>query len=235
MVAIIGREPGTSMPRLCIKCGSQTKYLGQPGSVPKTVSRNHCRIELSSDSKIKVDNISDQNSVFVNGLECQVKIIDKSDLVELGADHYRLDVEAVLKTITALDGPKTYNIAHLKTIWDNYSREKMEIQVNERKNRALNPISGALSMAGILLSFIPSLSSLRVVFLVIGLSCLVFFIWLNYKNATAIPEKQKEIDDRFTDDYVCPNQQCRHYLGNKSYKLILKDGYCPWCKSKFIE
>ena len=235
MNVIIGREPGVAAPRLCIKEANKTRYLGQPGCVPKTVSRNHCRIEKISDGRFRITNISEQNSVFVNGLECQSKTIGKDDLVELGADHYRLDLETIFRAMDTIDGPKTYSISHLKRIWDNYSQEKMDIQVKERKNRALNPISGVLSMTGILLSFIPALSKLRIVLLIFGLSCLIYFIWLNYKNATAIPNRLKELEDSFTDDYICPNPQCKHFLGNKSYKLVLKDGCCPWCKSKFTD
>ena len=33
--------------------------------------------------------------------------------------------------------------------------------------------------------------------------------------------------------YVCPNPECRHFLGYQPYKLILQHKKCPWCKSKF--
>ena len=49
------------------------------------------------------------------------------------------------------------------------------------------------------------------------------------------PAKQAKLDEWFQDEYVCPNPQCHHFLGNQRYDLILRNGCCPWCKSTFKE
>lgn len=63
MEVIIGRESGVAEPRLCIKIGNTTKYMGAPGSVPKSVSRSHCVISIDGDN-MRINNISDQNALY---------------------------------------------------------------------------------------------------------------------------------------------------------------------------
>ena len=239
MDLIIGRESSSTTPRLCIKQGDKVFYLGAPGSVPKTVSRSHCRLQIEDNGRITISNVSDQNSLFVNGLEYKTKAITKDDLVELGAEHYQLDVQAIFAMIKKgpakpvnANEPPTYHIAHLRTVWENYSKEKMDIQVSQGKFNAASTIPGVLSMVSIALSFVFT-DAVRIVFISIAAILAIAFAIVRLNNAGKIPMKQKALDDRFQDDYVCPH--CKHFLGNQSYKLILKNGSCPWCKSKFTE
>lgn len=239
MDLIIGRESGSAAPRLCIKQGEKAFYLGASGSVPKTVSRSHCRLQIEQNGEMTISNVSDQNSLFVNGLEYKTKAITKNDLVELGADHYQLDVQAILamlkkgpaKPVNANE-PPTYHITHLKTIWEKYSKEKMDIQVSQGKFNAASTIPGILSMVSIALSFVFT-DAVRIVFISIAAFLAIAFVIVRLNNADKIPMRQKALDDKFQDDYVCPH--CKHFMGNQSYKLILKNGSCPWCKSKFTE
>ncbi len=231
MEATIGRESGAAAPRLCIKIGNTSKFIGEPGSVPKSVSRNHCRLELQDDGRIRISNISDQNSLFVNGTEYKTKLIVKEDLVQLGSERYTLDVKAVLKVLSNDNSqPKSFKISYLKGVWDNYSQAKLDIQIHERKVNALSAIPGVISMISIALSFI---DGLRAIFITIAAIFALAFALIRMKNADKVPLEQKELDERFQDEYVCPN--CKHYLGYKSYKLVLKDGGCPWCKAKYTE
>lgn len=239
MDLIIGRESGSTTPRLCITQGEKTFYIGAPGSVPKTVSRRHCRLQIEKDDGMTISNVSDQNTLFVNGLEYKAKMITKSDLVELGSEHYQLDVQAILTMLKRgpakpgnADEPPTYHISHLRTIWENYSMEKMDIQVSQGKINAASTIPGVLSMVSIALSFVFT-DAVRIVFISIAAFLAIAFAIVRLNNADKIPMRQKALDERFQDDYVCPH--CKRFLGNQSFKLILKNGGCPWCKSKFIE
>ena len=234
MDVVIGREPGVAAPRLCIKEGNNTKYLGQPGSVPKTVSRNHCRVESIGDGKYKIINISNQNSVFVNGLECQTKTICKDDLVELGADHYKLNLDVIIKTF-AKEEPKTYSISHLKKVWDDYSQTKIDMQIAEKKMGVFSSIPGSISMISIALTAFKNFEKYRVLLVTVAAIFGIVFIVIRLRIAVNGPMKHRELDDSFQDNYICPNPDCHHFLGNKNYKLILRDGRCPFCKSKFIQ
>ena len=232
MDAVIGRESGATAPRLCIKIGNTSKFIGEPGSVPKSVSRNHCRFELNDDGRIRISNVSDQNSIFVNGTEYKTKLIAEEDLVQLGSERYTLDVKAILKVLFNNNSqPKSCKISQLKDIWDNYTTAKLDIQIRERKVNALSAIPGVLSMISLALSFFNG--GVRPVFISIAAVFGLAFALMRLKNAKKVPLKQKELDERFQDEYVCPN--CKHYLGYKSYKLVLKDGGCPRCKAKYTE
>lgn len=238
MDLIIGRESGAAAPRLCIKSGEKSFFLGTPGSVPKTVSRSHCRLQVD-DEKMTISNVSDQNSLYVNGLEYKTKVISNTDLIELGPERFRLDILSILAlakkgttSSNAVDASRTYHIAHLKAIWDNYSQSKMNIQIRQGKFNALSAIPGILSMVSIALSLVFT-DAFRVVFITAAAILALAFAIVRIKNAGRIPMIQKELDERFQDDYVCPH--CKHFLGNQSYKLILKNGGCPWCKSTFQE
>ncbi len=231
MEVIIGREARVPNPRLCLKIGNSAKFIGNPGSVPKTVSRNHCQLEIMDDGKMRVNNISDQNTLFVNGTEYKTKLITKDDFIQLGADRFNLDIPAILKVLASDNAqPKTYKISHLRHIWEDYTQARLDIQIHERKVNALSAIPGVISMISIALSFI---DGLRAVFISVAAIFALIFALIRMKNAGKVPLKQKELEDCFQDEYVCPN--CKHYLGYKSYKLVLKDGGCPWCKVKYTE
>ena len=239
MDIIIGRESGTTEPRLCLKIGNTTKYMGAPGSVPKSVSRSHCVVSINGDN-LSVNNVSEQNALYVNGMEYKTKSITELDLIELGPERYRVDLSTLLKVVKGGNSKpaaaqstaevKSYNILPLKRIWNDYTQAKLDIQIRERKIGALSAIPGVLSMISIALAFIPGL---RGIFITIaGIGALSFAI-IRVKSAANVPLMQKELDEKFQDDYVCPH--CSHFLGNQRYELILRNGGCPWCKSKYTE
>ena len=80
------------------------------------------------------------------------------------------------------------------------------------------------------MAFIPGL---RGIFITIAAVFAVTFAVIRIKSAANVPLIQKELDEKFQDTYVCPH--CSHFLGNQRYELVLRNGGCPWCKSKFTE
>ncbi|MBO7574596.1 MAG: FHA domain-containing protein [Bacteroidales bacterium] len=236
---IIGRESGAAAPRLCIKSGDKSAFLGAPGSVPKSVSRSHCRLQIDGE-KMTISNVSDQNCLFVNGLEYKTKAITKNDLVELGAERYRLDMVAVLALLIkapsagrAPEQPQTYNISHLKHIWDDYSDRKVKMQQEERTFGTIRSVTGILTPIGLLCAILPNLANLRYFFVALTVILGIVFLYIQLGRSKEIPLLQKKMEEDFQDVYVCPH--CKHFLGNQSYKLVLRNGGCPWCKSKFTE
>lgn len=241
MDIIIGRESGTTAPRLCIKQGDKSFFLGAPGSVPKTVSRSHCLLQITGD-QMTISNVSDSNSVFVNGLEYKTKTISKNDLIELGPERYRLAITEVLALCqrgTKQQNPgmevKTFHIAHLKNIWEQYINNKDRIQKRDSDVSALRGLPSVLSMsalaAGLLVKEMDD--TFRAILITCALLLTIVFTYIAFKNGRNKPTLVRELDEKFQDEYICPN--CKHFLGQKSYKMVLKDGGCPWCKSKFVE
>lgn len=243
MEIIVGRESGAAEPRLCIKTGNVTKYLGAAGSVPKSVSRSHCVIVIDENNAIKINNVSDQNALFINGMEYKSKAVSESDLVELGPDRYRLDVKAVINAATATaskpsaantpPAPKTYNISGLKKIWREYDKAKEDIQVRERKIGAFSAISGVITPISMTFALVMDNINIKYMSGFITAICAVSFLVIRVKRAADVPALQKKLDEKFQDNYVCPH--CSHFMGNQRYELILRNGGCPWCKSKFTE
>jgi DNA-directed RNA polymerase subunit RPC12/RpoP len=230
----IGRESGAVAPRLCLNYNNHKLYIGDQGSVPKTVSRCHCLLDIRKDNEIIISNVSDNNTIFINGLEYKEKVLLFNDIIELGQEKYRLDMPAILNAIreddksfgrTYLD---VYDVSYLKDVWNKYAKTKLDIQIKERKINAMSAVPGVISMISIALSFI---DGLRAVFITVAAMFALVFVLIRVNSAEKTPIKQKELDEKFQDEYVCP--RCKHYLGNQRYEVLLRNGSCPWCGSKF--
>ena len=84
---IIGREASSDAPRLAVTMNGNTDFLGNPGSVPKSISRRHCKITIGDDSLMTVENLTIQpgstsvpNEVYIDGED----IIKKSVSMTFG-------------------------------------------------------------------------------------------------------------------------------------------------------
>lgn len=228
---IIGRESGVDNPRLAVTQNGQTQYFGTPGSVPKDVSRKHCRIQVGADSKMVVEDLTDNNFIYINGSDCKRKVdVSLADTVELGPSKYHLDVETIIKTLSA---KQSFSIKHLETVYDGYQKEKFDMQVKQGKLNALSALPGVLSMTSIGLAvFIPGA---RIVMIVIAALFALAFALIRYKNASEVPLKTRKMDEAFREKYVCPNPLCGRFLGATPYKELVKNRSCPYCKSKYTE
>ena len=92
--------------------------------------------------------------------------------------------------------------------------------------------SGALSGVLRVLEF-EEISNITIILPVIGLILMV----RNYfrkKNDTSI-EDMEHLNAELQTLYVCPNPDCRHFLGNKPYRVLRQDNGCPYCKCKFAK
>lgn len=238
MELVIGRESSTAQSiggRLHIVSSSKKEYyIGLENSVPKTVSRQHCKIVVNPDGSMTVINLKPANVTYVNGLETVQKNISKSDKVELGSERYTLDLKAVLDAVSG-EVVRSYDISHLKAVWDKYQADKMDIQIKQSKSSAIQSITGVLSMASILCGFIPGIPMAPRVFLYVTAFILViiFFVYrLNHAGEFVI--KLKELDDQFHKDYVCPNPDCKRFLGAIPYEdLVKQTKSCYVCKSEY--
>lgn len=225
----IGRE-NTNLRRLQLTVGDVVKLFGETGSVPKSVSRNHCRIMISGD-KYMIESLADGNTVYVNGKEIVSKYLKKGDKVMLGVDKYELDWEAIMDLcLNALNG---YSLAHLKPIWDKYDKEKLNMQIYSSRFNALSSISGLLTSGSFICMFIPQFQDYRAVLFIIGFIMAVFFAVIRFSNSSKLPLKQRELDQWFHKNYICPNPKCGRFLGVQPFDDIAKNVGCPNCKAKY--
>ena len=231
MDLIIGRESGVEKPRLAVEQNGRVSYWGKPGSVPMSVSRKHCHVTIGEDAIVSIEDITSNNFLYINGLDCKKKgNLKIGDTIELGPDKYRLDLEGIVK---GLASQQSVSISHLEEVFNTYQQEKINTQVSQGRFNALSALPGVLSMTSIGLAvFIPNV---RIVMIVIAAVFALAFALIRYRNASKLPLKTKQLEETFREKYVCPNPACGHFLGMTPYKELLKNRTCPYCKSKFTE
>jgi len=234
---IVGRESGVpkEQARLALHVGDETLFIGAKGSVPATVSRMHCKISIGDDAKMTVENITSSNLLYINGREYTKRSgITTADSIELGPDRYKINLEEIFKKAPAIK--PSYSIKHLDDIFNEYQQQKMDLQVSQGKLNALSALPGVMSMASIVLVLVfPDGSAGRAVMIGVAALFAIAFALVRYRNASKIPLKTRDIEERFRERYICPNPGCHHFMGMTPYKELLKNGCCPYCKSKFKE
>lgn len=241
MELIIGREAETS--KLSIRFGQQETTLGQNGSVPKTVSRQHCRLSLTAEGTLSLSNISPKNITCVNGVQIESKTVTPNkDIVTLGSAGYLLDLVTIANYLKGLNPQKakapvkTVSISHLEQVWDTNHDIKLQIQIKEKKLGAARSITGIFSMSSVACGFIPGISeipALRISLYVLAFMLVVYFFIVTYRSSSTLPKFMDELDRKFHDDYVCPNQECHHFLGYQPYYDLKKRDSCQFCKAKY--
>lgn len=231
MEIVIGRESPNS--RLRISVDNKDFFLGENGSVPKSVSRQHCKLTIKEKGNYVITNI--RNITYVNGVEVESKHITDNDCVELGSDRYYLNIAAICKII-ANASPSTYSIRHLEKVWDEFHDTKLRIQIKEKKSVAIRSVTSVFSMSAIFCGFIPGIAeytSLRVALYSAGLLLGVYFFIVTYRSSSTLPKFLDDLDKKFHKDYVCPNPDCHHFMGYQQYDDLKKMPGCPYCKSKY--
>lgn len=239
MELIIGREASTPQGiggRLHVVTSTKKEYfVGMEGSVPKTVSRQHCKIVINPDSSMVLSNIKATNITFINGLEIIQRAITGNEKIELGSGRYLLDLKAVLDCITP-DIPQTYDISHLKAVWQRYDKAKEELQVEREKTSNIQSITGLLSMFSMGCTIIPiGIPPLvKVILYASAIILAVFFFVYRSRHVGDYVRKLKELDEQFHKEYVCPNPNCKRFLGALPYDdLIKQTKSCYVCKSNY--
>lgn len=242
--AVIGKEEGQH--RLLVKIGSKAFVVGNPQSVPNTVSRIHCSlsVEYSDDqtrkvTKIKIQNLKPQNITYVDGQEVEAKMIKEDSRVQLGCERYPMDLRLVVdgmrKFLPAAPPPsaKEYSIVPLRKIWEEYDEERLSISDEAAKNANRQRLQGILSMSGMLIGFIPDINqTIRIVVIAAALLIAIYFFIRGSQDDT-VQRKLHDLDEEFRKKYVCPNPECHHFIGNVPYDILSQNTGCQYCKCKY--
>jgi hypothetical protein len=220
MEIIIGRDPDTS--RLKLSVGQQAKLFGTNGSVPQSVSRQHCSITVNADGTYKVKNLNAQNQTYFNGVQIESKTVTEKDTIELGADHYLLDWTFVSELT-----PKIVDIRPLKKVMDDFKKERKAITERQKNNALLARVPIAFTMFGGLLSAIMP-GPITICFTIVAFIIMLYGIY-KQKNDKSSDELEK-LQDKLMHDYSCP--KCGRYLQQPYEQLELMDN-CPYCRVMF--
>ena len=237
--AIIGRD---EQQRLLVKVGQGAFLIGMPGSVPKSVSHAHCHlaVDFSEDAlrkvkKIIVKNLKSQNVTYVEGNEVETKVVNESSKVELGYDRYVMDLAMVIAGMRKLLPPAKLeiDISSLKPVWEEYKKACEQIDENQRKIGVLQRFGGLLITTGVALACIPQLGYGRVFLAVIALAIAVYCFVKSSRKSADPKRKRAKLNEDFQKKYVCPNPECRCFMGFTDYDLLKQKKRCPYCGASF--
>ena len=234
MDIIIGRNAQNGT--LNFTMGQKTTSYGAPNSVPRSVSRRHCRIEVLPNGTYTIENLKMENDTFVNGSPIFKKTVTTSDTIELGGERYKLSWEVIQKIITSAipAPPKTADIRPLRYVWERYEMDTNAIASSMAKKNAIRGGTGAISMIGMAVAFIPGLENVRIIMIVIAVFIIILMAIISLIDAQNAPKKRKALQQRLRNEYVCPN--CKKFFMNMDYDLLHRQyDNCPYCKAKFIK
>ena len=241
---LIGRDPGVSNLLIAIKENGRTSSVGNPGSVPYSVSRcrikegtAHARIEIDDQGLMTLCNMNSSNSTFVDGIEISVcRVLPKSK-VELGKDRFRINLQSILDTVrkseqaltpTSTPSPahptsqsqvKAKDISHLREVWEKYETEidRIVIAQQEMGKKRMLPIM--VSSASGILSGVGALVSLSTLWVTLPVTGVVSYLYFrNYNTKDTSYEDRRNATNEFQRSYVCP--ECNHFFGTLSYDLL---------------
>ncbi len=250
---LIGREAGQGRLLVALQGSSAKVTIGSVGSVPSSVSRclpdvgtAHCKIEIDHSGNMVITNMKSENITYVNGLQVQSKRIDSTSSISLGRERFPINLNTVLRAAITLAGntssvpapkpSKTYSIRHLERVWNEYEEAMETIQRNqqERGKRRMLPIM--IGTASAILAPIVGYFSTQTLWVTIPIAAISFIIYFrNYTEKDTSIEDKKKVVNKLYDDYVCPNPDCHHFMGNQPYKLMRQNTKCPYCHCNFTE
>ena len=224
MDIIIGRDHPTQ--RLCLKVEGKQTFAGNPGSVPITVSREHCKLTISDDT-IRITNLKPENYTYVNGQSVNGKNITRGDKVQLGPDRYTLDWSVLDSVI-----PKVVDVRQLEDVWNDYNTETRRVKNKIQRFQTIQKIVPAITMSAVLLSVISGGKGNLFYFLYAFVIILTLYFFAKSWRDIYINERiLDEIKERFTQNYCCP--VCGYFFGYQEFKILMRNmDNCPKCRTK---
>ena len=230
MDLVIGRDGQTS--QLNVSVGQKVYRFFAAESVPTSVSRQHCIITVKGEDNYVIRNIKATNVTYVNGIEIEEKSVTLSDKIELGRERYMLNLSYILGKLLPQQQPKkTIDITPLQQIWDEYNAEDLRLKKQQKNIGMLASVPMGFTMLGGLLTGVcPPIRPYAIIFTAIALIIMVYGFYKRYTDNTL--EKLQQLKNEFQQKYVCPNPDCRHFLGMTPYASLKSKSNCPYCKAK---
>lgn len=228
MEVTIGRDYKSR--RLTVVRDGKVQLVGQPGSVPMDVSKQHATFTLQKDDTWELRNLNALNVTFVNGLAVEKKTVSDTDKIELGSSHYLVSWEII-------KGPKveTVDVRPLKRVWEEYNNANIEIRKRQKNNGLLASVPMGFTMLGGVIGSISDLNPMikqGARFLAVIAFCILIYGLYKRFTDNSIDE-QEELKQQFQKRYTCP--KCGHFMGHESYDILIQNESCRFCKAKFIK
>lgn len=238
---ILGRQSGTNLLQISGSNNNVIGTIGQIGSVDNGVSHQHLKMAVDSKNlEVTISNLNPKNQTRVNGTPILTSKVEDTDTIELGMNSYRLNINSVIELLQK-EGllPRVYSIKHLESVWNHYYDTNKQNQIHQGRMNAIMGVTGAFSMLAIIVSMIPTesniLSIIRYVCYAIAFISVIVTCIVRFRGASSNLDQKEELEEYMQKNYICPKKDCSHFLGYQKYKLVLHNGKCPYCGSKFEE
>lgn len=232
------------------KQGNQKIRITEP-----TVSRKHCKVTSNEDGTYTIENLS-QSGTKVDGREIiratarlnsriQLGPLFSATLVELIGNPVQSKTtkeEAKSPQSATYSQPtqpkqtqevKTYNISHLRRVWEDFNETNLEMADKQRKVNLVRIGAAIFTMSS---AMVASITTGPIGWVLTGVGIIGnIYSFAGMKNAETAKDRQRR-QDEFDDAWVCPNPECGHSLLAKNYKLLVRNHQsCPYCKCKYVE
>jgi hypothetical protein len=127
----------------------------------------------------------------------------------------------------------SFNIAPLEQVWNELQDSRHELQYKQRRTNLIRTACGVFTSSAILCCVL--IGPVGYVLTAIGVLGNIYSFW-GMKNDHST-ETLEALTEDFQDHYVCPNPDCKKFLGNISYRLLKRqyNMHCPYCKCEYIE
>lgn len=227
---IIGRDPNNAN-RLNVMNpdGTVVKQVELKTAVPKSVSRQHAKVEVDDDgNECVVTNLKDSNVTYIDNTSFERRSgVPVTTTLQLGSDKCAVKLADVLKGIVE----KRVDITPLEKVWTDYQQRKLDYQIANSRFSNMRSLSILFTVGGAFFAQMIGHPEWQAWCTGAGLLFTVVTFAIGHRNCALYPKKQQELDREFQSRYVCPS--CVHFLGNKSYELLRQDVACPFCKAKY--
>lgn len=227
--------------------GTQKTAITDP-----TVSRQHCKVTTNGDGTYVIENLS-SSGTKVDGMNIIRTTATINSRIQLGPSFSTtlaelIGVPATSQTsasknptsnpaASASSKPrnaevKTFDISHLRQVWENFNSTNLEMAEEQRKTNLVRTGLGIFTMCAMPTIFFFG----PVGYALTGLGVIGnIYSFAGMRNAETAEERQRR-QDAFDDAWVCPNPECGHSIIAKNYKMLVRNHQsCPYCKCKYIE
>ncbi len=220
-----------------------------------TVSREHCKVIDNGDGTFTIENLS-QSGTKIDGRDIIRAKANLNSRLQLGQSFSATLVELIgkpeqSKYTKSIDKSvaqsavnemsaqqaqqkevKTYNISHLRRVWDDFNQTNIEMADQQRKINLTRTGLGIFTMCAMptIFFFGPIGYGLTAIGILGNI-----YSFAGMRNAETVEDRQRR-QDAFDDAWICPNPDCGRTLLAKNYKMLVRNYQsCPYCKCKYIE
>ena len=217
----IGRDGQTGKLRLTV--GKQSSTFGETDSVPRSVSQEHARLTIGDDGTLVLTNLNIENDTYVNHRAIECKCIKEGDRIVLGGEHYRLGWDMLKPFI-----PKIADISPLEQVWKDYQKQRLQMQIRERRFNTLRSATGLITMFAVVLGAVTGRDNplFMGLYIAAGVISLVFFV-IAFRASSKIPLQQNQLTEDTKHRFKCP--ACGSLLTLQDYDMLRQTKGCPHC------